>query len=103
MSASNSLYALVNQLQSMETSLASIIFESVAKLSSLTSSSVFLMIESDGCRRFSGAPHLRDAFLNGALAAAPKDIQVNVDLNLRVTEELEVAALSEPSSVLTLS
>ena len=77
MSASHSLIALVNQLQAMESSLASIIFESVAKLSSLTSSSVFLLIETDdGNRRFSGSQHLREAFMNGALAASPKDMQV---------------------------
>ena len=77
MSASHSLIALVNQLQAMESALASIMFESVAKLSSLTSSSVFLLIETDeGNRRFSGAQHLKDAFLDGALAASPKDMQV---------------------------
>ena len=96
--SANSLIALVNQLQSMETSLAAIIFETVAKLTSLTSSSVFLLIESDGCRRFTGSPHLRDAFIHGGgLAAKPKDLQINVDLNLRVTQEVEVSALRPPS------
>ena len=77
--------------------MAAIIFETVAKLTSLTSTSVFLLIESDGCRRFSGSPQLRDAYLHGALAATPTDKQINVDLNLRVTEEVDIASLRPPA------
>jgi len=95
--ASNSLLTLVNQLQSMESALGSVMFESVAKLSSLTSSSVFLLIETDGCRRFFGAQHLREAFINAALAPNDKDIQVDVDLSMNCIQETELSQLRAAS------
>ena len=54
---------LVTQLQSMESSMISVMFDLATKLSSLSDLSFFLLVESQGKTKFTGNRHLADAYL----------------------------------------
>jgi hypothetical protein len=75
------------------------------KLSSMTDSGVFVLIENQEGRRFSGKKHLTDAYLNGTLKPLCNDVEVqlnpevnslnevpqqNVDTSLPSLEQLKV-------------
>jgi len=82
MASASSLLGLVSQLQSMESSFASILFEAAMKLSSLTDAKVFLMVDSPDGRSWAGHPILRDTFLSEGLHPLEEDIEIEVDPNV---------------------
>lgn len=75
----SNLLGLMNQLQSLESSFTSILMEAALKLSSITDTNVFLLIESSEGRRISGKRHLCDAYLRGALTPTGSDAIFEVD------------------------
>lgn len=75
LSASSSISSLVMQLQHIESTIAGILLEVVLKLSSLTDSDIFLVVEDAGRRSWMGRRRFREAFLDGSLAATPVDVE----------------------------
>jgi hypothetical protein len=75
LSASSSISSLVTQLQHIESTIAGILLEVVLKLSSLTDSDIFLVVEDAGRRSWMGRRQFRQAFLEGSLAPAPGDLE----------------------------
>lgn len=78
MASANSLLGLVNQLQSMEHHFTTILVETILKLTSLTDAKVFVLVESQDCRRIAGAEHLCRSFADGSLQPASTDRQVRL-------------------------
>ena len=62
------LQNLMTQLQSMENSMISVMFDLATKLASLSDLSFFLLIESRGKTKFTGSPHLNEAYLMSNLS-----------------------------------
>ena len=75
LSASASISSLVMQLRHIESTIAGILLEVVLKLSSLTDSDIFLVVEDAGRRSWMGRRRFREAFLDGSLAATPVDVE----------------------------
>jgi len=79
--SSLNLMALVNQLQSFEHSLSSILIELALKIGNLTETNVFLLVEGqDGGRKIAGRRHLCQQYLDGLLA--PLNAGADVELEL---------------------
>ena len=57
------LQNLVAQLQSMENSMISIMFDVATKIASVADIPFFLLIETQGKTKFTGSQHLSDAYL----------------------------------------
>ena len=81
MSSPQSLFGLVSQLQHIEQKLTDILLEAAMKMSSLTDSSVFILVETQEGRKFSGKPHLCQAYRNSRLTPTDADVECFVDLN----------------------
>jgi len=82
--ATKSLLQLVNEMQNVEASVISILYELTLKLSSLTSASVFLMVETDQ-RRVCGTPDLIERFGSDGLLSSPADVMVTLDRTATTT------------------
>ena len=54
MAAATNLIGLVNQLQHMESAFSAVLMEAALKLSALTETNVFILIESSETRKFGG-------------------------------------------------
>lgn len=78
--ASN-LMGLLSQWQSIETSLTNYMIETVMKLSSLTESSVFILVETTEGRRFAGKHHLVSLYNSGCLHNDGTDIELEADVH----------------------
>lgn len=87
MSATANLMGLVTQLQNMECAISSIIMESAMKLASLTSASIFVVIETEDARRFTGSPHMMQTYLERNMMPGGRDLQIDVDLGARIVHE----------------
>merc|ERR1719193_543494 len=78
--ASN-LMGLLSQWQSIETSLTNYMIETVMKLSSLTESNVFILVETTEGRRFAGKNHLVSLYNNGCLRNDGADVELEADVH----------------------
>lgn len=87
MAAKHSLLDLVSHLQSMETAITTTIFENAIRLASLTEAGVFILIETEKGRQFYGKKHLADAYLQGILAPAGNEVQMEFDSNATLLKE----------------
>jgi hypothetical protein len=87
MTSSQSLLGLVNQLQNMEVSFATILMEAAMKLSALTDANIFVLIETQEGRKFSGKRHLCDAYLRGGLGPIGNDVEFEVDPTVTAVRE----------------
>ena len=81
MTSPQSLFGLVSHLQVMEQKLTDILLEAAMKVSSLTDSSLFILVETQEGRKFSGDPRLCDAYRNARLLPTEADVECHVDLN----------------------
>jgi hypothetical protein len=86
MASTENLFTLVDQLQHLETSLITIIFELALKLSSLTSTNIFLLVENSMGRKFAGKPHLCNAYTSHGLKTLSNDIKVQIEPSGRLRE-----------------
>lgn len=68
-----------SKMQSLESSVDSLILETVLKLASLTETSFFLLIENEEGRKFCGKKHLTDAYLDGTLTPIGNDTQMELN------------------------
>ena len=77
------LMTLMTEIKSMESTLTSVLIESVLKLIRLTDSNVFILVESerDG-RRFGGNPSLCERFRGGGLRATCGDVELDVSMGV---------------------
>jgi len=76
MTSAQSLLGLVSQLQSMETSFAAILMEAAMKLSALTDANIFVLIDSQDGRKFSGKRYLCDSYMSGSYC--PMEMMLNL-------------------------
>lgn len=76
---------LVTQLQSMESSMISVMFDLATKLASLSDISFLLLVESRGKTKFAGTRHLTDAYLMSNLCqyvdSDGRDMEMQFDPN----------------------
>jgi len=79
MANAQNLLGLLGQLQSMESSFVAILMETASKLSSLTDTNIFLLVETQQGRRFTGDRRLCDAFLGPGIRAFNSDVEYAVD------------------------
>jgi len=77
--SSENLFNLVDQLQHLESTVTNLIFEMAFKLSSLTSSNIFLMVENNLGRKYGGKPNLCSEFVTTGLKPIQNDIVVEFD------------------------
>lgn len=78
--SSENLFNLVDQLQHLESTVTKLIFEMAFKLSSLTSSNIFLMVENNLGRKYGGKQNLCAEFSSAVgLKPIPNDIVVEFD------------------------
>ena len=72
----------------MEQKLTDILMEAAMKISSLTDSSVFILVENrEGRRKFSGQPHLRDAYRKSRLVPTSSDVECLVDVDSKTVHD----------------
>ena len=98
MASANSLLGLVNQLQSMEHHFTSILFETILKLTSLTDAKLFILVESQDCRRIAGAEHLCRSFADGLLQPIASDRHVYVQQDVFALSEEPLPSSASSSS-----
>ena len=79
MASANNLLGLVNQLQNLEVSFSKILMETAMKLSALTDLNVFVLVETQDGRRFSGKRHLCDAYVDGSLTFQGSDVEFEIN------------------------
>ena len=94
MASAQSLLGLMNQLQNLESNVASILIETSLKLCSLTDINIFFLVETADGRRFAGNPQLCDRFRRGGLLAADSDIECVVNPSVSALEERVPASAS---------
>jgi len=92
MASSQSLLGLVNHLQNIELTFTSILLESAIKLSSLTDSNIFVLIETQEGRRFCGSKHLSEAYIGNGLSSNHNDIELEVNPTINAVQEKRVIA-----------
>ena len=80
MSSPQSLLDLVTRLQHIEQNITDVLLEAAMKMSSLTDTSVFILVETQEGRKFSGEPHLCNAYRNSQLSPKDTDVECLVDL-----------------------
>ena len=79
MASATNLLGLVNQLQNLEVSFSKILMETAMKLSALTDLNVFVLVETQDGRRFSGKRHLCDAYIDGSLTLQGSDVEFEIN------------------------
>ena len=77
--ASHDLFTLLNQLQTVEKTFMNILMEAAMKLSSLTESNIFVLIETPEERKFAGSAPLCQSFIDDGLSYRDGDVQLDVD------------------------
>jgi len=78
MAAASNLIGLVNQLQNLEASFTAILLEAALKLSALTETNVFVLVETSELRKFGGSPHLCESYASSRLNPLGNDVQVSL-------------------------
>ena len=104
MESPSTLVGLINQMQHLENSIASIVFELVFKLSSLTDANMFLLVENGEGRKFGGKRQLCDAYLQGALMSLGGETEVALNqgadsLNFRLIDGAEPQQPPHPYTI----
>jgi len=77
--SSQDLFQLLNQLQTVEKTLINILLEAAIKLTSLTESNIFVLVETPEERKFAGSSTLCQSFVDGELRYKENDIQLEVN------------------------
>lgn len=77
--ASQDLFHLLNQLQTVEKTFINILMEAAIKLSSLTESNIFVLVETPEERKFAGSSVLCQSYLENGLHHRENDVQLEVD------------------------
>ena len=75
---------MFSPVQHIESTIAGILLEVVLKLSSLTDSDIFLIVEDAGRRSWMGRRRFREAFLDGSLTATPIDVEWTLENGDRI-------------------
>lgn len=82
MASPSNLLGLVTQLQNLEQSLTGLLMEMVVRISSLTDTKVFLLIETQEGRKLAGHRQFCQQYLEGSLAPVASDLLFDVDASL---------------------
>merc|ERR1719414_2594561 len=78
MTSGSSILGLVNQLHSMESSFTQILMEATLKLSTLTDTNVFLLLETPEGRRYCGKRHLCDIYKTQGLCPVENELEMEL-------------------------
>ena len=81
MNAVDNLVNLIDQLQTIESSLTRVMTEIIMKLCSLTSSSVLLVVQNDNVRRVCGTDDLKAAYRQKTLEPRDTDLEMLMDFS----------------------
>ena len=85
--SSENLLNLVDQLQHLESTVTNLIFEMALKLSSLTGSNIFVMVETNLGRKYAGKPNLCAEYASTGLKHLHNDIKVDFDPHSGLVKE----------------
>ena len=77
--SSHDLFHLLNQLQTVEKALINILMEAAIKISSLTESNIFVLVETPEERKFGGSAALCQGYLETGLRHREDDVKLDVD------------------------
>jgi len=98
MNATNGLFDLLSNVQSLESSIAAIILETTLKLSALTSTSLLLVIDANHSRKIAGSTDLIEKYRNCALTPNLTDSVVSLEPTVSsLVESPLIPSLSAPS------
>jgi len=82
MASPSNLLGLVSQLQNLEHSLTGLLMEMVVRISSLTDTKAFLLMETQEGRKICGHRQLCQQYLQGSLAPVASDFLFDVDASI---------------------
>ena len=77
--SSHDLFHLLNQLQTVEKALINILMEAAIKISSLTESNIFVLVETPEERKFGGSATLCQGYVEAGLRHRENDVKLDVD------------------------
>ena len=97
MNAVDNLVNLIDQLQTIESSLTRVMSEIIMKLCSLTSSSVLLVVQNDNVRRVCGTDDLKAAYRQRTFEPRDTDLEMLMDLSQHQMRERPLNPIPLPS------
>ena len=97
MSSPQSLLGLVSQLQHIEQKLTDILLEAAMKMTSLTDSCVFILVETQDGRKFTGNRRLCESYRNCQMFPKDTDVECLVDVEARNISNAPFQGLSSYS------
>jgi len=86
MASTDCLFDLVDQLHNLESTVTSLIFEMAFKLSALSSTNIFVLVENNQGRKYAGKSHLCDFYATSGLKSLANDVRVDFDSSGVMTE-----------------
>ena len=84
MTSVKNVMAIASHLQFLESSLSNILIEAALKLTTLTDSSFFILIDGPNGRKYAGADALKDVFKKEGLMRENGDAEMNIEGEIRV-------------------
>ena len=83
MESAKAITSILSEIKSLESTLATVLMESVLKLIKLTDSNVFILIENEKMGRcFGGSKELCHNFRTGNLSASSDHVEMDVSMNV---------------------
>ena len=86
MTSVKNVMAIASHLQFLESSLSNILIEAALKLTTLTDSSIFILIDGPNGRKYAGTDRLTDVFKKEGLMRENGDAEMNIEGEIRVRE-----------------
>ena len=100
MTTFKNVMAIASHLQHLESSLSTILIEAALKLTSLTESSLFILIDGPNGRKYAGTDRLTDAFKEEGLMHENGDTEINIDPSINIDDATGVPKVEKVASVL---
>ena len=91
--------AVLRQLKAMEKSFANILMEAAVKLSHLSNSKMFILIETQDGRTFTGSPNLCEAFSTIGLYGQENDVHMNMGDAESASKHFQSESSNEKSNI----
>ena len=79
MTSVKNVMAIASHLQFLESSLSNILIEAALKLTTLTDSSIFILIDGPNGRKYAGTESLTDTFKKEGLVVENGDAEMNIE------------------------
>jgi len=84
---SGNILAIASHLQYLESSLSNILIEAAMKLTTLTDSSIFILIDGPNGRKFAGTDRLTDVYAKEGLMRENGDVELKMEKEVRLRAE----------------